>query len=334
MTDRPDLEALYRQMVEMRAFEEALASLWRRGLISGELHLGIGEEGIVAGVLAHLREGDALSLDYRPTPALSARGVSRGAITLEMIGHADGLSGGRGGHMHLLSPDHLAVSTGIVGSPAPLACGFALAAGRLRPGSVAVAFFGDGAVNQGMVMEAWNLAVAWSLPVVFVCKDNRWAATTDTERLTGGTIADRARSFGLAVRKVDGTDVTTVWTAARTLVSGARSGKPALLVATCRRPTGHMLDDSLSRATRSPRRLVQLTKESLGSDPSLPAMGRMFGVVQTIGRALGESWLPHRDPVRRAARRLGPSGRGIEQTARARVAGEVQAALRRAGVEP
>jgi pyruvate dehydrogenase E1 component alpha subunit len=329
MSEQPDLTRLYRHMVEMRAFEEALAGLWRQGLVSGEMHLGIGEEAIVAGVLDHLIDGDALSLDYRPTPALARRGVSRQAMVLEVLGHADGLGGGKGGHMHLLSREHLAVSTGIVGSPAPLACGFSLAAKRLRPGSIAVGFFGDGAVNQGMVMEAWNLAVAWELPVLFVCKDNQWAATTRTAALTGGTIGGRARSFGLVVREVDGTNVLPVWKAARPLVAAAREGTPGLLLARCRRPSGHMLDDTLSRAVRNPRRLVEITREALGSDPSVSAMTRLSGVTRTIVRALGDQWLPHRDPLRRVARQLGEAAPGIEQTARARVARDVQAALQK-----
>ncbi len=332
MSDGPDLEALFSLMVRMRAFEESLASLWRRGLVSGEMHLGVGEEGVVAGVLDHLTDRDGLALDYRPTPALLAHGVSPGSIVLEVLGHHDGLNSGHGGHMHLFSPELLATSTGIVGSTAPLACGLALAARRLRPGSIAVGFFGDGAVNQGMVMEAWNLACVWQLPVVFVCKDNQWAATTRTDRLTAGSIAGRARSFGLNTRVADGTDVEAVWRAAKPLVDDARIGEPGILIARCRRPSGHMLDDTLSRTVRNPADLLRMTRESMTDQPGLSAVRHMAGLTGTIAKAIGDRWLPHRDPLRTAARRLGDRAEALERAARAGLQRDVDGALARAGV--
>ena len=234
--------------------------------------------------------------------------------------------------MHLLSPELLAMSTGIVGSTAPLACGLALAAQRLRPGSIAVGFFGDGAVNQGMVMEAWNLAAVWRLPVLFVCKDNQWAATTRTARLTAGSIAGRARSFGLNTRVVDGLDVEAVWRAARPLVDSARAGEPGILIARCRRPSGHMLDDTLSRTVRNPIELVRLTRESVSGRSGLETLSHLAGLTGTIAKAMGDRWLPHRDPLRVAARRLGGRAEALEQAARARIQREVEEALAGVGV--
>ncbi len=332
MSDAPDLERLYSSMVRMRAFEETLAALWRRGLVSGEMHLGIGEEGVVAGLFDHLEPEDALALDYRPTPALLAHGVSAAAIALEVLGRDDGLNAGRGGHMHLFSPDRRAASTGIVGSPAPLACGLALAAQRLRPGSIAVGFFGDGAVNQGMVMEAWNLASVWNLPVLFVCKDNQWAATTRTDRLTSGSIAGRARSFDLNTRVVDGTDVLAVSRAAGPLVASARRGEPGILVAKCRRPSGHMLDDTLSRTARSPQELLSVAKEAMGGRFDVSSLRHMAGLTGTLAKAIGDRWLPHRDPLRMAAKRIGDRAQAIERDSRARLEAELEAALTVAGV--
>ena len=153
----PDLWSLYGLMLESRLFEEAIAQLWRDGLISGEMHLGTGEEAVIAGIVSQLREGDALALDHRGTAAMLMRGVDPAAILREVCGHPDGLCGGMGGHMHLFSREHLAASSGIVGAEGPAAAGFALAAQTLSPGAIAVAFFGEGAMNQGMLLESLNL---------------------------------------------------------------------------------------------------------------------------------------------------------------------------------
>lgn len=129
----PDLWSLYRQMLRSRRFEESVKDLWEQGKISGEMHLGIGEEAIAAGVVSQLQEGDAMALDHRSTPPLVVRGVDLLLLVREFLGSADGLCCGMGGHMHLFSPRHLAASSGIVGSSGPAAAGFALAAQHLRP---------------------------------------------------------------------------------------------------------------------------------------------------------------------------------------------------------
>ncbi|MCC6748919.1 MAG: thiamine pyrophosphate-dependent dehydrogenase E1 component subunit alpha [Deltaproteobacteria bacterium] len=244
---------LYRSMARARAFELALADLWQRGLISGEMHLGTGEEAIAAGVVAHLKPGDAVALDHRPTPVLTLLGVDLRLMLAEMLGRRSGLCGGMGGHMHLFSREHLAASSGIVGAAGPLAAGFALASEKLRPGSVSVSFFGDGAANQGMLLESWNLAAAWRLGVLFVCKDNGWAITTRSAEVTGGSLLERAKAFGLAATRVDGSDVQAVHDAAGPLLERARRGKgPGFLLATCPRPDGHFLGDPLVRMSQRP----------------------------------------------------------------------------------
>ena len=150
----PDQWSLYSLMLKSRLLEEAVVKLWHDGLISGEMHLGTGEEAVNAGVVAHLREGDAMALDHRGTAALMMRGVDPVLILREMLGRPDGLCGGKGGHMHLFSKEHLAASSGIVGASGPTASGFALSAQYLRPGAVAVAFFGEGA--KGAVPKTWE----------------------------------------------------------------------------------------------------------------------------------------------------------------------------------
>ena len=251
----PDLWSTYALMLRSRLFEEAIAQFWQDGLISGEMHLGTGEEAIIAGVVSQLREGDAMALDHRGTAALLMRGVDPVLILRELLGYADGLCGGRGGHMHLFSKEHLAASSGIVGAAGPTAAGFALSAQYLRPGAIAVAFFGEGAMNQGMLMESMNLATVWNLPVLFVCKDDGWAITTQSESMTGGVLNERARGLGVPALEVDGCDISQVWEASEKAIARARSGQgPTFLHARCVHLEGHFLGLQQLRVVRDPLR--------------------------------------------------------------------------------
>jgi pyruvate dehydrogenase E1 component alpha subunit len=250
---KADLWDLYALMLKSRLFEEAVGLLWDEGLISGEMHTGRGEEAIVAGVVSHVKEGDAMALDHRGTAPLVMRGVELVALLREFLAHPDGLCAGMGGHMHLFSKAHLAASSGIVGASGPAAVGFALAAQQLRPGTLAVAFFGEGATNQGMLLEALNLAVIWKLPVLFVCKDNQWAISTHSPSVTGSNLIDRVRGFGMQVVGVDGLDAEAVWVAAQDATERARDGGgPTFLLARCVHMDGHFLGDPLLRLVRNP----------------------------------------------------------------------------------
>jgi pyruvate dehydrogenase E1 component alpha subunit len=244
-------------MLRSRLFETEVSRLWERGLISGEMHLGTGEEAVCAGIVSQLRDGDALALDHRATPALLMRGVNPVGLLRELLGREDGLCRGRGGHMHLFAPESLAASTGIVGATGPMAAGFALAAQHLRPGCVAIAFFGEGALNKGALLEAMNLALVWRLPVVFVCKDNGWSITTCSPSMTSGTPGGRARALGFQAIEVDGTDVLAVWDAAGACLQHAREGRgPSFIVATCVHLEGHYLGDQMLAASRQPLRIL------------------------------------------------------------------------------
>jgi len=246
---------LYEIMLRSRLFEEAIAGLWHEGLISGEMHLGTGEEAVVAGVVSQLRDGDAMALDHRGTAALLMRGVDPVALLRELLGLPDGLCGGMGGHMHLFSKEYLAASSGIVGAAGPTAAGFALSAQYLRPGAISVAFFGEGAMNQGMLMESMNLASAWSLPVLFVCKDDGWAIATQTDGTTGGDLDERARGLGVPAADVDGLEVSAVWEAAASAIERARAGLgPSFIRARCVHLEAHFLGFQLTKAARHPLR--------------------------------------------------------------------------------
>ena len=248
-----ELWDLYAQMLKSRLFEEAIAKLWHDGLISGEMHLGTGEEAIIAGIVPQLHAQDAMALDHRGTAALLMRGIDPLLILRELLGVPDGLCGGMGGHMHLFSKEHLAASSGIVGASGPAAAGFALAAQYLRPGTITVAFFGDAAINQGMLMEAMNLAAVWQLPILFVCKDDSWGITTRSTAVTGGNLRTRAEGLGVPAIEVNGRNVEQVWQAAATAIEQARAGKgPTFLHATCVHLEAHFLGYQLLRAIRKP----------------------------------------------------------------------------------
>lgn len=296
----PDLWSLYSLMLKSRLFEEASAKLWHEGMISGEMHLGTGEEAIIAGIVSHLKEGDAMALDHRGTAALLMRGVDPVPLLREFLGYQNGLCSGMGGHMHLFSKEYLAASSGIVGAEGPTAAGFALAAQMLHPGTIAVAFFGDGAMNQGMLMESMNLASVWKLPVLFVCKDDGWGITTKSEASTGGDLKERARGLGVPAVEVDGLDVSKVWEDAGSAIENIRAGQgPIFLHAKCVHFEGHFLGFQPIRVVRNPIKempkiAVPLTKSFLQiSGASLgERMAGMKSVISSVINALRD---PRRD---------------------------------------
>ncbi len=330
---QPDLWSLYKQMLRSRLFEEVVAMLWREGLISGEMHLGTGEEAVIAGVVDHLREGDAMALDHRGTAALLMRGVDPALLLREFLGRGDGLCSGMGGHMHLFAPELLAASSGIVGATGPAADGFALAGVSLRPGSLAVSFAGEGATNQGMMMEAMNLAVAWKLPVLFICKDNTLAIFTPSQAVTGASLVERAQGFGMPAREVDGSDVEAVWLAAQEAVERARAGAgPTFLYVRCVHLEGHFLGDALLRMRRRPLaemgpragELIRAVARSKGA-PLRQRVAGLGSVLSIIARQ-DDKLLRQGDPIPKTRLRLAGEPARLEELEKA-VFEEVQRAL-------
>lgn len=335
----PDLWTLYELMLRSRLLEEAVTQLWKEGLISGEMHLGTGEEAVIAGVVSWLRDGDALALDHRGTAALLMRGVSASLILAELLGRPEGLCGGHGGHMHMFSKEYLAASSGIVGATGPAAVGFALSAHYLRPGAVAVAFFGEGAMNQGMLLESMNLAAVRRLPVLFVCKNDQWAITTQSAAVTGGRLVERARGLGVEAAEVDGLEVQRVWEAAGQAIERARTGQgPTFLLARCVHLEGHFLGFQLLRAVRKPLKempaiALPLARSLLQSGPG--AFGdRLSGlrtvlatVLSTVRDARRKS---ENDPVVRARQTLTSDPARVEimeETIKTEITAVVSAAL-------
>lgn len=226
------LLALYRRMQLIRRCEEHLARLHQRGLIHGACHTYVGEEAIATGVCAHLGPDDVVFSTHRGHGHALAKGVEAKALVAELLGRANGCSRGRGGSMHLFSPEVGMMGTsGIVGPCILQAAGAGYSAKLLDSGLVAVAFFGDGAVNNGAFHEGLNLAGIWKLPVLFVCENNEFATEVPlTYASANPSVAGRAASYGLPGVEVDGNDVLAVSEVAREAVERARRGEGATLI--------------------------------------------------------------------------------------------------------
>ena len=317
-----DVWDLYALMKKSRLFEEAVTQLWKDGLISGEMHLGTGEEAIIAGVVSQLLPADAMAVDHRGSAAFLMRGIDPVSLMREILGYPGGLSGGNGGHMHLFSKDHLSASSGIVGAGGPSAVGFALAAQYLNPGAIAVSFFGEGAMNQGMLMESINLASVWNLPVVFVCKDDGWAITTRPEESSSGSLKERIHGLGVHYVEVDGLDVELVWQASNQAIQRARHGEgPTFLHARCIHLEGHFLGVPLLRIIRKPlHELPGLTgpliKSFLHSSNS-SLRDRLSGVRNILSTILATYHDPRRlstnDPIIRVRELLKSDPKRLEE---------------------
>src|SRR5438874_2128687 len=227
-----DLLALYRNMVLIRRCEEQLARAHQRGLIHGACHTYVGQEAIAAGVCAHLRPDDVIFSTHRGHGHALAKGMSAIQLIAELFGRATGCSRGRGGSMHLFAPEVGMMGTsGIVGPCILQAAGAGYSFKLLKTDNVAVAFFGDGAVNNGAFHEGLNMASIWKLPVLFVCENNQFATEVPFQYAAGNpTVAQRGAVYGLPGIEVDGNDVIGVHQAAGEAVARARAGGgPTLL---------------------------------------------------------------------------------------------------------
>lgn len=240
--DRELLLRLYREMVNIRKSEEQLARSYAQGNIPGACHTYIGQEAVAVGVCAHLRAEDVVFSTHRGHGHALAKGVSPRELIAELFGKATGVSRGRGGSMHLFSPEvGLLGTTGIVGPNILQATGAGYAFKMLKTDKVSVGFFGDGAMNNGAFHEGVNMAAIWDLPVVYVCENNMYATEVPFEYATRNqNVAERARTYGIDAVAVDGNDVIAIWEAARTAVERARAGSgPSLIEARTYRTRPH-----------------------------------------------------------------------------------------------
>jgi 2-oxoisovalerate dehydrogenase E1 component len=224
--------SLYRRMQTIRRCEEHLARAHQRGLIHGACHTYVGQEAIATGVCAHLRGEDVVFSTHRGHGHALAKGVTPRSLVAELFGRQTGCSRGRGGSMHLFAPEVGMMGTsGIVGPCILQAAGAGYSFRLLKSDRVAVAFFGDGAVNNGAFHEGLNMAGIWSLPVLFVCENNGFATEVPFVYASGSpSVAARASAYGLPGAEVDGNDVLAVSQAAEEAVARARAGNGATLI--------------------------------------------------------------------------------------------------------
>ncbi|MFT3670575.1 thiamine pyrophosphate-dependent dehydrogenase E1 component subunit alpha [Aestuariivirga sp.] len=223
---------MQRRMLRIRYFDERASKMVKRGEIPGTVHTSIGQEAQVVGACMALSEGDYMTGNHRSHGHPIGKGARLGPLMAELVGKAWGVCEGKGGSMHLADFKVGSLGeSGIVGSSIPIATGAALSSKVLGTKKVSLAFFGDGAANQGCLYEAMNLASVWKLPIVFLCENNQYALSTPAHTVTAGVVAERAHGFAMpGVRVEDGQSVLTVHDAVREAVDRARAGKGPSLV--------------------------------------------------------------------------------------------------------
>jgi len=243
---KAEMLAFYREMLLIRRFEEKAGQLYGMGKIAGFCHLYIGQEAVVTGMQACLKEGDQVITGYRDHGHMLACGMDPNGVMAELTGRVGGYSRGKGGSMHMFSKEkNFYGGHGIVGAQVPLGTGLAFANKYRGNDNVSLAYFGDGAANQGQVYEAFNMASLWKLPVVYVIENNMYAMGTSVERHASETeLFKRGISFEIEGEEVDGMDVLAVREAGEKAVRHARSGKgPYILEMKTYRYRGHSMSD-------------------------------------------------------------------------------------------
>src|SRR5947208_9913295 len=236
---------IYRQMLAIRVFEERVNELYMRALMPGLAHLYVGEEAVAVGICEALRQTDYITSTHRGHGHCLAKGASPERMFAELLGKEAGYCRGKGGSMHIADPatGNLGANAIVAGSVG-IATGAALSAKRQGTDRVAVCFFGEGALGQGVLYEVMNLAQLWKLPVIYVCENNLYNEYTHYSETTAGTILGRAGAFGLESAQVDGQDVRAVNEVATRLVKRARAGGgPSFLQADTYRFRGHHVGD-------------------------------------------------------------------------------------------
>ena len=273
-TDKDELLKYYRDMLLIRRFEEKAGQLYGMGQIAGFCHLYIGQEAVVVGARAGMIEGDQMITGYRDHGHMLACGMESRGVMAELTGRSGGYSRGKGGSMHMFSTEkHFYGGHGIVGAQVPIGAGLALANKYTGNGNVSLAFFGDGASNQGQVYEAFNMAKLWDLPVVFVIENNQYAMGTSVQRSSAETeLYKRGSSFEIEGLQVDGMNVLEVRDASRKAIKHARDGKgPMILEMKTYRYRGHSMSDPAKYRSRD-----EVTKTRSERDPIDMAKARLL----------------------------------------------------------
>lgn len=241
-----ELLEFYREMLLIRRFEEKAGQMYGMGLIGGFCHLYIGQEAVVVGIQSALKEGDSVITSYREHGHMIAAGADPKAVMAELTGRSGGCSKGKGGSMHMFAPDKgFYGGHGIVGAQVSLGTGLGFAAKYKKTDNVAIAYFGDGAANQGQVYESFNMAQLWNLPVIYIVENNQYAMGTSVSRSSSEVeLYRRGESFRIPGKPVDGMNVLAVRAATDEAVAHCRAGKgPFILELKTYRYRGHSMSD-------------------------------------------------------------------------------------------
>lgn len=275
---KEELLEFYKQMLLIRRFEEKAGQLYGLGLIGGFCHLYIGQEAVAIGLQSALTPGkDSVITGYRDHGHMLAYGIDPNVIMAELTGRAAGISRGKGGSMHMFSTEHKFYGGhGIVGAQVSLGAGLAFAHKYNNDGGVCLAYFGDGATNQGQVYESFNMAELWKLPIIFVIENNQYAMGTSVNRASAeDQLYRRGESFRIPGLQVDGMDVLAVRGAAEVALDWVRSGKgPILLEMKTYRYRGHSMSDPAKYRSREEVQSVREKSDPIdGCKEDLLAMG-------------------------------------------------------------
>jgi pyruvate dehydrogenase E1 component alpha subunit len=281
-TKEEELGAL-REMLLIRRFEEKAGQMYGMGLIGGFCHLYIGQEAVVIGVRMAKRDHDQMITGYRDHGHMLACGMDPKGVMAELTGRRHGYSKGKGGSMHMFSPEkHFYGGHGIVGASVPIGTGLAFANKYRGNDAVCLTFFGDGAANQGQVYESFNMAELWKLPVVYVIENNRYAMGTSLTRSSAQTnLSKRGLSFNIPGVEVDGMDVRAVRAAAEDAIAWCRAGNgPTIIEAMTYRYRGHSMSDPAKYRTKE-----EVDKVRTEHDP----------IEQVRARLLAKKWASEDD---------------------------------------
>ncbi len=289
-----ELLKFYRDMLLIRRFEEKAGQLYGMGLIGGFCHLYIGQEAVVVGAQAATRPEDAVVTSYRDHGHMLATGMDPRGVMAELTGRSGGYSKGKGGSMHMFSREkNFFGGHGIVAAQVPIGTGLAFAFKYNGTDNVCMTYFGDGAVNQGQVYEAFNMGALWKLPVVYIIENNKYGMGTSVERASASTdLCQRGKAYGIPGEAVDGMDVMTMKAAAEKAVAHCRAGKgPYILEALTYRYRGHSMSDPAKYRTkeevqkmRSERDPIDLLREKIlgGKHASEDALKKIDREVKDI----------------------------------------------------
>jgi pyruvate dehydrogenase E1 component alpha subunit len=248
-----EMQRYYRDMLLIRRFEEKAGQLYGMGLIGGFCHLYIGQEAVVVGLQANCKDGDQVVTSYRDHGHMLACGMDPKGVMAELTGRAGGYSRGKGGSMHMFSAEKKFYGGhGIVGAQVPIGAGLGFANKYRGNDNVSLAYFGDGASNQGQIYETFNMAALWALPVIFVIENNQYAMGTAQKRSTSTpALFTRGEAFGIPGEEVDGMDVLKVKEAGQRAMEHCRAGKgPYILEMKTYRYRGHSMSDPAKYRTR------------------------------------------------------------------------------------